>query len=255
MEVQQINNRVYMKKQRYMLALKEINIIKTQIEKEIINGELDKSYSEEITDIYNRLIISLLEEGVKYRYVKDAENASKDIIRIMIDGVNYECKNTDIKEILKDSYDKVMNFEYDGPSVKEIQESKKNIHQDVTEMLKDIKESINNGPKKKQEAPKIDYVPPKVVLNGKDKKLLHKDRFIDKIIKLLGSLIVTIIILLAAWVIYKTVPGLEDKVTSGFKDFTKQISSEFTETEEETEAEKETININVISETIIENQK
>lgn len=43
--MQQTNNRIYNKKQRYMLALKEIVILKTQTENEVLNDGLDKVYA------------------------------------------------------------------------------------------------------------------------------------------------------------------------------------------------------------------
>lgn len=258
--MQQTNNRIYNKKQRYMLALKEIVILKTQTENEVLNDGLDKVYATEINNIYTRLIVGLLEEGLKYKYIKDADDPNRDIIQLIIDNVTYECRNIDVKEILGDRYDEIMDLKYDGPTIAEIQESKKNNIQpqakDITDALEDIKQSILTGNKKKIEPPKIDYVPPKVTLQGKDTKLIRKEKAIDKIIKTLISLIITIIILTAGWIIYKSVPGLEDKVNQNLKDMKQEINNSINGVDlEETSSastEQETINVNNISNGIAE---
>lgn len=115
----QINNNIlYEKKHRYMLVLKEINTLYVQASEEVLNNEIPAFKAKQIKDMYNQTLIGLIEEGVDYQYIQNTDNPEKDIVCITADGLNYRCKNTDLKEILKDRYEDVMGIRYAGPAVK-----------------------------------------------------------------------------------------------------------------------------------------
>lgn len=99
-----INNTLFEKKHHYMFALKEIEILKRQMEREALDNELESSRLNEVHTIWNFIFVGLLREGLAYQVIKNATDAKKDMIRITIDGVNYECKILTLKEILKDEF-------------------------------------------------------------------------------------------------------------------------------------------------------
>ena len=121
--MQQINNVLYEKKHRYMLILKQINILYNQANDEVLNNEIPAFKAKQIKDMYNQTLIGLIEEGVEYQYIKNSSDSSKDIISITIDGLNYRCKNTDIKDILDNRYEDVMGISYTGPKRKKVEKN------------------------------------------------------------------------------------------------------------------------------------
>lgn len=168
----QTNNTLYEKKHHYMFILKELTILKNQTEHEVLEEGLPKVYSQEIKDLYTRVIVGLLEEGVKYQYVKDSSDSKKDIISMKIDGNTYECRNIDVREILEDRYEEIMHKNYQGPSLREINKLRSNNQQqpanDVKNLLLGIKDAIHenneNNNSEKKEPEKLNYTPPKVYI-------------------------------------------------------------------------------------------
>lgn len=148
----QTNNILYEKKHRYMLILKEINILYNQTNTEVLNNEIPAFKAKQIKDMYNQTLIGLIEEGVKYQYIKDSKNSAKDIISITIDGLNYRCKNTDLKDILGDRYKDVMGIEYKGPNRKNVEKNENDYK--IPEMPKDVSNSNIQS-----------FIPPKVYIS------------------------------------------------------------------------------------------
>ena len=257
-QIKQTNNVLYDKKHRYMLILKELNILRNQTDTEVLNEGLPKVYAQEIKDIYTRVIVGLLEEGVTYQYVKDSVDSKKDLIRLYIDGNVYNCRNMDVREILEDRYDEVMNAEYNGPTFRDINKSRKNNEDptsknnlqsgDVTNLLLGIKDAIhkskenhnddaNNSENFKNKV-KADiereiiqsYMPPKVYLNAEDERKQHKSK--NKFRKFIFSLVFTILFLgLVAFGVLQ-IPGIKEKITTGWE---KIINYNDKNTEDESE--------------------
>ena len=128
--------------------------------------------------MYNQTLIGLIEEGLEYQYIKDNSNSANDIISITIDGINYRCKNTDIKELLNDRYQDVMGIEYRGPNLK------KNVPDENDYKIPDIPK--NN--------PNIDiqsFIPPKVYISPDNDFTKEKKTSIFSILK---QVITTIIL-------------------------------------------------------------
>lgn len=121
----QTNNTIYDRKHRYMFILRDLTALKNQISYEVLNDGLSKARAIEIQDIYTRIIVSLIEEGVTYEYIDNATNPKDDVIRLHIDGSIYECRNIDIREVLEDRYEEVMSERYKGPSFSKIQKDKR----------------------------------------------------------------------------------------------------------------------------------
>lgn len=233
-QVKQTNNILYDKKHRYMLILKELNILRTQTDTEVLNEGLPKVYAQEIKDIYTRIMVGLLEEGVTYQYVKNSVDSKKDLIKLYIDGNVYECRNIDVREILEDRYDEVMNAEYNGPSFMDIQKSRKknedstakgNLQSgDVTNLLLGIKDAINESKEVptssdiKQDIEREiiqNYIPPKVYLSAEDEKNSHKKK--NKFGKFIISLVITILFI--GLILFGTlqIPGLKEKISIGWE--------------------------------------
>lgn len=171
-------NVLYEKKHRYIMILKEINVLYNQADSEVENNKIPPFKAKQIKDMYNQTLIGLIEEGLEYQYIKDNSNSANDIISITIDGINYRCKNTDIKELLNDRYQDVMGIEYRGPNLK------KNVPDENDYKIPDIPK--NN--------PNIDiqsFIPPKVYISPDNDFTKEKKTSIFSILK---QVITTIIL-------------------------------------------------------------
>ena len=251
----QTNNTLYEKKHHYMFILKELTILKNQVEHEVLNEGLPKIHAQEIQDMYNRTIVGLLEEGAVYQYIKDAKDPNKDIIKLNIDGSEYKCRNIDIREILEIRYDDVMKISYNGPTFKEIQKKKdKNkdlsvqntssqSSEDVKNLLLGIKDAINetNSIKdtenekenNKDDIIKETYIPPQVYLAPSDERLIKKNDKGKKIKSLIANLIMIIILILMCVFAYNKIPGLKEAVEKNYKEIIQEQSTD-TDTDAET---------------------
>lgn len=219
----QTNNTIYEKKHHYMFILKELGVLKNQMEYETLNENLSKTRLQETYDMYNLLIVGLIREGIKFQYIKDSKDSKKDIIRLPIDGVNYDCLNTSIKAILKDEYDDIMGLSYMGPDIdtvipsvikKETKKDVKQIESDLPEIpkeevIKDLKNTIKETIKeevKKQEVKDVKkqidpsfYTPSKQYApSARAKQIRKKNKFYSFLSKGFGliTLIVLVIIML-----------------------------------------------------------
>lgn len=113
----EINNTLLEKKHHYMLIMRETEILKRQMEYEVLTEEIPKIRLDEVYRIFNMTFIGLLREGLAYQYIKNANNAEKDIIRITIDNVNYECKVKVLKNILGKEYYEIMKINPEDKSI------------------------------------------------------------------------------------------------------------------------------------------
>ncbi len=228
---QQYNNTIYEKKHHYMLVLKELTILKNQIDDEVLNTGLKKTYSIDIQSLYVRTIIGLIEEGVEYQYIKDDTDAKKDIIRLEIDGIKYECKNIEIREVLEDRYDSVMNLQYEGPSFKQITDIRKNNedkhNSEVKELLVGLKDVISETNTKSKEIvqPKFDTELPKITLSIDDNKLLKKDSFGKRFRDTIIHFTISIAILLLIILICTKVPKVNNAIKTGWKNLTSMFGN------------------------------
>lgn len=105
-----INNTLFEKKHHYMFVMKEIQILRQQMEAEALNDEISRARLDEIRSIWNLVFIGLLREGLSYQYIKNANNPKKDMIRLTIDNINYDCYQVIVEAALKDEYDAVMKI-------------------------------------------------------------------------------------------------------------------------------------------------
>lgn len=117
-----VNNTVYEKKHRYMLILKQINVLYNQADIEVSSHKIPAFRAKQIKDMYNQTLVGLIEEGIEYQYLKNEEFPEDDLISITVDGINYRCKNTDIYNLLKDKYESVMGIPYTGPMEENMKE-------------------------------------------------------------------------------------------------------------------------------------
>lgn len=131
----QINNTLLEKKHHYMLIMREIQILKHQIEYEVLTEESPRNRLDEVYRIFNMTFIGLLREGLAYQYIKDANNTEKDIIRITIDNIDYECRVLVLKKLLGQEFYEVLKI---NPDIKE--EKKK----ETKKKLKEVTEEIEN---------------------------------------------------------------------------------------------------------------
>lgn len=106
----QINNTIFERKHHYMIALKEIDILRKQMEYEALNEEISKTRLQETYRIWNMIFIGLLREGLEYQYIKNAGNPEMDMVRLTIDNIDYNCKAATLKGILKSDYESVLGM-------------------------------------------------------------------------------------------------------------------------------------------------
>lgn len=141
----QVNNTIFEKKHHYLFILKEFEILKRQMEYEALNNEITKVRLEETYRAWNLVFIGLLREGLEYQYIKNATNPEKDIIRLTIDDIDYDCKVVILKNLLKDEFGAIIreagqeNRENNKKETKERKE--KNVFKDKT---KDVVTQIAN---------------------------------------------------------------------------------------------------------------
>lgn len=118
-----INNTLFENKHYYMLSLKEINVLKEKVQSEVLelspedlNSETYEGLSnqlKEITRIWELMFIGLLREGLEFQYIENTNKKEKDLIRIVVDNINYECKATIVLEILKEDIRYVLKDLYE----------------------------------------------------------------------------------------------------------------------------------------------
>lgn len=104
-------NIILEKKHYYMQLLTNAESLKRMAEFEVLSDDTDSvlhGQLEEITSAWNYVFIGLLREGLVYDYLKNPENPEKDIIRLTIDNIQFDCPVTTIKSILKDEYDTII---------------------------------------------------------------------------------------------------------------------------------------------------
>lgn len=163
------NNVVYKSKHYYAFMLKELKSIKAEVENEVKDGTADHKKLTEIYETYQRVIVGLIREGADFQYIKNEEMPENSIIRLKVDNIEYECLNTSIRNVLKDDYQRVMGFPYDGPEV----EYENNI---ATQQLDAaVKESLS------QENNEFHIVPSKFIYENAKKKRYLKRSVIDVI--------------------------------------------------------------------------
>lgn len=109
-----VNNTLFEKKHHYMFIMKEVEILKRQMEREALDNEISRSRLDEIRTVWNLTFIGLLREGLEYQYIKNANNPNKDMIRLTIDNINYDCYVLIIEKALKDEYESVMKLKDRG---------------------------------------------------------------------------------------------------------------------------------------------
>lgn len=163
------NNVVYQSKHYYAFMLKELKTIKAEVENEVKQGSADQKKLTEIYETYQRVIVGLIREGADFQYIKNQTAPENSIIRLKVDNIEYECLNTSIRNILKDDYQQVMGFPYDGPEI----EYENNI---ATQQLNAaVKESLS------QENNNFHIVPSKFIYENAKKKRYLKRSIIDVI--------------------------------------------------------------------------
>lgn len=82
----------------YYKLLQSIGELKKQQEYTYLNTDTGKRQLEELNKAWVECFAGLLEEGVSYFVIRDAKESSKDLIRITIENINYDCKISDLSQ-------------------------------------------------------------------------------------------------------------------------------------------------------------
>ena len=102
----QVNHTIFEKKHHYMSAMREVEILKRQMEYEALQESIPK---ERLTETYRTralIFTGLLREGLQYQYIQSAEEPERDVIRITIDNVNYDCDAKMIMNVMREGFTK-----------------------------------------------------------------------------------------------------------------------------------------------------
>ena len=105
----ELNNVILTDKHYYVQTLFDINEIKKDIDLKVARDEISESQSKEINIIWNYLFAELIREGLKYDYIRTGN--SRDIVRITIDNIQFDCFADKLKEIFGSEYDEFINPE------------------------------------------------------------------------------------------------------------------------------------------------
>ena len=80
------------------------NTLKKSAEVDTLNDEMSEKQFNELNSIWNYAFASLIREGLVYSYIK-FKDTTKDIIRLIIDSVQYDCPASVLRDIFKEDYD------------------------------------------------------------------------------------------------------------------------------------------------------
>lgn len=105
-----LNNTILTDKHYYAQTLFNINEIKKDIDLKHAKDEISENQADEVSVIWNYLFAGLIREGLKYDYIS-AQNSERDIIRITMDNVQFDCYAKDLKDIFKNEYSILINKE------------------------------------------------------------------------------------------------------------------------------------------------
>lgn len=91
-----------------MSVLKEMELMKRQMEYELIEDKIPKERLDEIYEAWDMAFAGLLREGLVYQYIQSASDITKDIVRLTIDNVDYDCPATEVCRMLKDDFNNII---------------------------------------------------------------------------------------------------------------------------------------------------
>lgn len=106
-----VNNTIFERKHHYMYILKESEILKRQMNEELMDGNIEASRLDEISAICNYAFAGLIQEGLEYQYSKDTDSR-KDTLIITVDHVDYKCRVSVLKHILGEKYQDYIAEDY-----------------------------------------------------------------------------------------------------------------------------------------------
>lgn len=99
-----VNHTIFEKKHHYMSAMKEIEILKRQAEYEILQGGFSKERLNEIYKTRSLIFAGLIREKLNYQYIQNSDDPQKDEIRLVIDGINYDCEAKSLLNVMKNDF-------------------------------------------------------------------------------------------------------------------------------------------------------
>lgn len=103
-----INNTLYERKHHYVTILKESEVLKKQMNEELLDGAIEAARLDEINHICNLAFAGLLQEGLAFTYARDTD-VSKESIIMTIDHVDYRCRVGALRNILRGRFDEIVN--------------------------------------------------------------------------------------------------------------------------------------------------
>lgn len=134
-----IENTILEKKHHLMQVLSNAELLKRNTELEVLQDELAENRLEEVMTIWNYTFSNLIREGLVYDYIKNTD-PTKDIVRLTIDSVQYDCLASALKDIFQNEYSELIS---DNDAV---------VASDVVEI---IEESNNDSYVSKEEYDKL----------------------------------------------------------------------------------------------------
>lgn len=93
------------RKQLLVKLLNLANSLKKESDIRLLEDQISQQEYDELNTIWQHAFAALIRESLAYTYIPSKDN-SKDIVRLVIDSVQYDCPAASLRKILKNDYDK-----------------------------------------------------------------------------------------------------------------------------------------------------
>lgn len=155
----QVNYTIFEKKHHYMSVLKEMELMKRQMEYELIEDKIPKERLDEIYEAWDMAFAGLLREGLVYQYIQSASDITKDIVRLTIDNVDYDCPATEVCRMLKDDFNNIIiedrakeiSQAVQAENQKESEDIQERNNEQKSQVTPDIEEQAPDGTKEAEQ--------------------------------------------------------------------------------------------------------
>ncbi len=164
------------------------NTLKKSAEVDTLNDEMSEKQFNELNSIWNYAFASLIREGLVYSYIK-FKDTTKDIIRLIIDSVQYDCPASVLRDIFKEDYEHLISIPEDDLPVNNSINIIENEIQGKAKSTKEIeleKELEIVKAKAKKESEKLIYA----INHDATTNLRNKKAFLEELETITGDYII-----------------------------------------------------------------
>ena len=182
-----IENTILEKKHYLMQMLSNAELLKRNTELEVLQDELDSNRLDEVMTIWNYIFSNLIREGLIYDYIKNTDR-SKDIVRLTIDSVQYDCPASVLQNIFKDEYSSLISDNDALETAKNVEIVEQNSdfyiskeeYESLQKTIKTLKDSLDNQTQRtnqllKQKESEVNIEPSKDKTDNQEINTAQKD--------------------------------------------------------------------------------